>query len=797
LTVQDDYSKLTIPTKTVIMGGSASVAEYKIFTFSTLQSPSPLQIRSQTYRPAVNDVADNDLPNKSPIWARLDGNTLIIESTDLEGLETERSGVIVLSYAGLEISMNVSQAGEHDNFLIVTEPDGGILPFAAYAGIPSGLIRVQASGHWTATLHMTGFSFDSSQATDAVKKIWTNPDPDGTAFDDGRGYNNTLGLIVPDEFDPSVDKFRVYTHSHNMGQAPREAIIVIELDGMEEQYSATIVLTQNYVKNLHYVHSAGDPNDAEERVTSGGTITFDGMGNVPTTGSYAGNNNWWYVFSGYEEGTTKILPWSAVMVIAGGADDRNHFQIVRNVEGEPEIPNATGYDVNDPGKNKVMIRAKGMNISGRDYRVTLRVQTDPGTFADIEVVQKPASFELTPGGLLSNKVPSSGGTSDKISLTVENGEGLKWKINSPSDITFSEFQTKAHDRRLVNYGKYPEASGRANDDITLVIVDASGNPTGEEFAYGKEFDVDKSFRVKFPKIYFPNRDIEVTASVTVTLNSAGATSGGIKQTVRVAQNALTRRPTSIYTTTTGGYGQIYPGESYSRQVRDAVAALGSINYSAGVVPEGATFLYRTNYGMNSGTPWTETNKFIDGDRGVFYLAGDYDGGNEIGGVSNAGSPLRSWGVTNADPYAALNTANDETKVWDFLFNRVGTPTVLDNTRIDMNYDGMAVTTIPASAVAIFTQTTNTARHHFVIDPKNRIIFCADAQLFDTQGPSAMKASILAHLMMYVDLAGGYGSGFSDMLIDSETEAGGGVPAPWDEWWGANAVENFERTYNRY
>jgi hypothetical protein len=40
----------------------------------------------------------------------------------------------------------------------------------------------------------------------------------------------------------------------------------------------------------------------------------------------------------------------------------------------------------------------------------------------------------------------------------------------------------------------------------------------------------------------------------------------------------------------------------------------------------------------------------------------------------------------------------------------------------------------------------------------------------------------------------YGSGFSDLLIDDESAAGGGMPAPWDSWWGDNALERFDDTW---
>ena len=822
LVARDEYSTLAIPTKTVIMGQNASVAEYRIHTFSTLPSPAPLRIRSQTYTPAsiTGGFAEG---NGSPIWARLDGNTLVVESKDA-GFEEERNGVIVLSYAGLEISMNVSQSGSHDNFLIVTEPDGGILPFAAYAGIPSGLIRVQASGHWTAKLYMTGFSFDSSQATDAVKMIWTNPASPGDAdylFTDGRGYNNSTGLIIPDEIDSAIDKFRVYTHSHNLGQEPREAFIIVELDGMEDQYSAVIMLNQNYVKNLHYAHSASDPSDPANRTSTGGSITFDGMGQVPTTGSYAGNNNWWYVFSGYDEGTTNILPWTAVMAIAGGADDRSHFEIVRNVDedgvaipvGDPKYDaNATQYSASDVALNKVKIKAKGMNTSGRDYKVTLRVQTDPGTFADIDVVQQSASFELSPSGLLQNKVTYMGGSSDPVSVLVSGGDGLKWKIASASDISFSEAPAGDHTRSLVHYGEFKPESGRANEPITLVIVDENGNPTSDKFAFGQEYDLNKSFRVKMPKIYFPNRDIAVTAAVTVTVNSAGATSGGIKQTVRVAQNPLSARTFVARQNTVATYndrGTIREND-YSKDWKDMIDYIITHSvYGNGVKvtanttgPYDATvnYLNRTNQGMDASTSWTATHDFLDNNDGVFSFIADYPGAAITTAMNRLG---RGW-VFDAQPAHSANGYTDaglsETKIWEFVANRTGgtvLPTDLATAYTNLNYHDTSstwATTIPSSAVPFIR--VEQGHVGIAIDPKTRIIYIGESLYVGTGSASRNATQLWINVGFYVNYASRYGSGFSDLLIDDESAAGGGLPAPWDDWWGANKITSFDNSYGK-
>jgi hypothetical protein len=48
----------------------------------------------------------------------------------------------------------------------------------------------------------------------------------------------------------------------------------------------------------------------------------------------------------------------------------------------------------------------------------------------------------------------------------------------------------------------------------------------------------------------------------------------------------------------------------------------------------------------------------------------------------------------------------------------------------------------------------------------------------------------------MDLASGYGSSFSDLLIDDENDPRY-KPAPWDEAWGDNKTDHFNATPNTY
>jgi hypothetical protein len=823
LIVRDDFSSLSIPTKTVNLGGTPAVAEFKIHTFSTLPSPSPLQIRSQTYRPAA--VEDGFAEHGgSPIWAELDGNTLVINATKLNLDETERRGVIVLSFAGLEIAMNVFQSGTHDDFLIVTEPDGGILPFAAYPGIGSGLINVQASGHWTATLHMTGFSFNSMGSE--VDKIWTDPNKDN---------NNTLGLIIPDETNSTIDKFRVFTHSSNETNGVREAFIVIELDGKEEQYSSVVMLSQDFVKSLKYARGSSSSNLADPNVwmESGGSIAFDGMGVIS-----GGSEDKWFIQTPLD-GNGEFREWTAQIVPTG--TDSGHFEVVAA---------GTSYDETEQIENFVTVKAKAPNYSGRAYQATLRVfvTTEPGIFTEIPLTQASAGFDLRPGGTLNNKVRYQGGNSDAITIDAQGGDEMKWSIASEDDIVTEQSRIGNHNRTLSRYGEVPTGSGRQNDPVTIVLVNANnGNPTGETFEYGEEYDMDTGFRVKMPKIYFPNRDINVTAAVTVTVNSEGATEGGMEETVRVPQEALVAKKYGAgENDSKTDYGNLGGDESlhYFGEFRKGIAELLASNWhstnqntfpternpiaitlepatwSAGAPNQGyLNFVYRTNRGFQASNTWNNTRAYIDGTYGhdgLYMITATYNNiGGDTGLNERSNSPMYGWDFHSADetdPH--VNDDVSDTKIYQFImkhtiyegltksnigqFNDYGEKTHAITT--SLNKDAVPLVRGDGPQDASEDETV------LVIDPKQRFIYLGDTEIFggwinntSTNGGSFLPIStnqrnFMRNLMSYMGYTMRYGSGFSDLLIDDETAAGGGMPAPWDSWWGANAVPRFDDTW---
>jgi hypothetical protein len=496
LMIEDDYSLLSIPTKTVNMGKDGQEYEFKIHTSSSLPSPAPLTIRSQTYSPKSTFTGEGETATLlKGIHARLDGNTLIVKSTSLELGETERHGVLVLSYAGLEISMNISQSGVHDDYLIITEPDGGITPFPAYAGVASGLINVQASDDWTAKLYLSGFSFNASTSIAEVKVL------------ESKAGSSTSSLIIPDLSDPSQSKFRVYTHSANTSQVPREAFIVIELDKDPENYSSVIMLSQNFIRQMYLwlpleypvggLSVEGDPVQDPDRKTTA-TATFNGAGTGIVT-EIADNSDEFIIGSPLTD--DKIDPWYSILVAEGSTDDTSYFEIV---EGDTS-PAGEFYERT---KHKVKVAAKGRNLSGRNYQAILRAQVDPETYVDIHLVQQPLEWHLpTP---LPSAFAAVGGESDPLILDAPSGMHYTVEIES--------------------------LNGAVNHFAYLIDPDA---PT-QKYSKLLAEDVSKPFIVGFPKLIYPNLLGPVSAVVKVTMVESGES-----KTFTILQNAPTQKAVNL------------------------------------------------------------------------------------------------------------------------------------------------------------------------------------------------------------------------------------------------------------
>jgi hypothetical protein len=843
LVVSDQYSTLSVSTKMVNMGGSetsGSVAEITVHTFSTLPSPAPLQIHSQTYRPALNSAGEPS------IEAELEGNTLVIRATRFDPGQDSRNGVIVLSYAGLEIAVSVSQAGKHNDYLIVTEPEGGILPYLPYAGQYSGLIDVKASGEWTARLYMPGFSFDGNTATDPVEWIWTQTaltDSDGhPLFTDKRGENNRSELITPGtgQFD---GKFRVYSHSANTSSELRQAFIIVQLDKDPDAYSSVIMLSQNYIKALKY--STTDLTDAELAAlgdsaaegwqTSGGnTITFDGNGDP------VGNNSF-YINPGRNTQGTAWQSIDAAIVADGTGSFRDYFIVKVEESATDLLGNKITVTMKADDLENAPNRSK-LNMSGEDRLVKVRVMTDPSTYAEFNVVQKTGSFNLMPG-VLDRRVSPYGGLSDQVSIDVGETTGLFWRITN-----LTQTQTRsANGRQLVNH-KEP----------TIEVYQPDG--TTVPFEMNKQYPQDYKFAVKFAQIYYPNRGIFTGANVTVAVSQEGNTTGGMLQTISATQEKLVSRGVKVAARglDSWGFGGLYSDNVYHAPwwyqrfnnpsdatnigwsrvdpnttiwSHNGTSPTSAVNMTT---PIGQTYLHLHLWetAFRGYPQWIiEEVKFREvvkesiklmneapGGGVTFFVTHDDDpissGGGEtdvfygpkldemLGGgytfTNNAGQDYDAQMATTEDftgskfhtffvkkPYYLVDNVTE-----NYSFSQgSSSPTPGDKKHGPFSDDSFLMPTqLPDGAVPLLVSDVNTDRISWAIDPKKRIIFIADPYTLDDTWVEQNKQieTFFYALRIWATKTAQYGSSFSDMFIEDGQP--GAVPAPWDPIWGANALD---------
>lgn len=726
LIVKDDNSILSLPTKVVNIGRDASTSNYSIYTFSSLTSPAPLSIRSQIYSPVDDGIK-----------ARLDGNTLVIEAQPLDYDQTERRGVIILAFAGLETSLTVVQSGAADDYLRVILPEGGIPRFQPFAGIPSGLIHVEASGPWTAQIFLDGFTFSSIPSNNPITVL-----------------PSTSGLVVE-------NRFRVYTNANNDSGHTRDAFIVVSLDKDAENYQSLIRISQASLGSIKL-----DPNDQT-------MITFDGLGQLAVIPGTSNVNEFKVITDKNDDGTFKY--WNAELIAQGAHSDPDYFNV------------HIDYDQYDPDKNTVSVTAVGINTFGRTLSAVLRIYTDPATYTDITVFQQPVNINLIPSTV--GAIPTVGGQS--VPIRIDGPQSLTWRA------AIKPVAASAPDnRQLVHH----EAT----------LVDQSGNPLSQ----GTEYPMATQFRVVFPKVFYPNRDIPIAVDVEVTV-------AGVTQTIRVNQTALTARPMVGFCmgntgTSYGQFGSIYnagwEGRTNGGYVGGTYGLMQIPNYSFASpesgpiegtsIPGNITYLHVTpGDGQTTNFNWTTINNYID-TRDAWTMF-QPQSPTSYPSFNGASSPTKRNGAgyqdmryqlpTGSTGGGVISTRDRDTKVYQFIMDRGNQP--LTPSDITENFHVDAVYTLipgpwPATAVVMMTPGSNSEYALLIIDVKNKFMYLGESQVFwGVRAPgsynrlSANRGTFLDNLMYLVGNASKYGSHFTDLLLESDQQ--GSQPAPWDDYWGDN------------
>lgn len=278
--VSDQHSILALPVKTVQIGAAGGEYSYTVTTYSTLSSPATLRIKSQFFEPS------------GKITATLSGGALVINASQLGTGETLRSGVITLSYAGLETSLNIYQAASVDTYFEVTLDEGWTDTLSPTANAMSEYVYVNASGAWSAQLY----------------------------GDEGFAFKNSLGdyvtRISSDEF--PLSRFHIYTSSANENATTlRKGFALITLDDDPANYVAVVSIYQSPKGDISILPAAT-------------AVEFDGNGDLAT-----GNEN---VFTIESAGTVTA---SSIRIVGQNYDK---FAFTYNSDLKTVTVTPTGYN---------------------------------------------------------------------------------------------------------------------------------------------------------------------------------------------------------------------------------------------------------------------------------------------------------------------------------------------------------------------------------------------------------------------------------------------------------------------
>jgi hypothetical protein len=431
----------------------------------------------------------------------------------------------------------------------------------------------------------------------------------------------------------------------------------------------------------------------------------------------------------------------------------------------------------------------------REYRITFGNATGSSpvnqvTSAEIKVFQKLPYLNFYPATLPG--VPTSGGATEWIE--VKTG-ARSWQFDYVKQLD----SESPHDlRRLVKH----------NAVIEVQNFDASGTPTGvpAEYEPGRNYPTTTKFRVKFPKIYYPNRDI--TPEVTLTVKV-----GGMERTINVAQVPLTAKPLSIYQSITDThYGSFYGSahnyisdglNDYFIDAGFSLQNTGNINTWTEDVPENTTLLHSV---YNNDVTWDKTNEYRALSKENWsMIQGQTSAGRDAMNNTSQSSPLAAAGHTGFAYGAAANAASstyyansgNTTKVMQYLLKK-SPKNYLEGTTQPFWLDGISVyipvTGIGSTGVPITIGANE--RCTAFIDISNRILWMGENEHWGNlqDNPSRFEGGIAEfgqNIADFMAKAVAYGSHFTDLLLEEGTDLGDGrvaQPAPWDKYWDESANE---------
>jgi hypothetical protein len=542
------------------------------------------------------------------------------------------------------------------------------------------------------------------------------------------------------------NRFRIYTMIANSQPTIREAFVMVWLEDDPE----------NSARMFRIIQNAAGGIELYPRQTS---VTFNGMGTdlaqIP--------NNVTNIFRVYpttdmvydSDSDTDVEVYNDWEVAGISGPDANKFAIFDEFK-----------DLTYPGgENSVSVKAIGSNLSGRTYNATLRIQLvkDASVYTLIQLAQVSATLSITPNTF--TPVGITGGFSSAI--TVETDPSLTWSATVATTGTGGGRSLVRHEAKLVLY------------------------PQGTDVVAGAEYPVTQQFRVEFPKVYYPNREIPISATVTVQVAS-------LTGTVTVNQAPLASRGLNVFNTNNGwGTLQQSGTDRYFGGFQTAIRQVPGYAWQT-AFNANTTYLHVGNQSTIPASVWTNYATMTASSRwGIMVLTADQNTqGSRL--TSPANSPMngRYTIVSNgASGSGQPNPGAVSTKIYQLLMNGPA-GTVPPGTQFLIAGESTRATVWPATAVSVMRVSTNTSHSNLVIDPLNHLIYIGEGQLFNSgvaigAGPaSGAVRSFLDNLMIYIGNAAKYGTHFTDLMLEPDWALPTGrvaQPSPLDDsYWGANA-----------
>lgn len=668
--------------------------------------------------------------------------TALQDYNDQSGAEESNLDRVIFTAGRIEFDLSITQLNSRNLYLNLVRPEEGIPVFPSSPGTSTGNFSVIASGSWTATLFLDGFSFSGD-------------DPDKTTLTSAEAAEG---------------KFWIWTSSPNPTYSSRQGVVVVTLDEDPEHYAVSIVLSQKAPGGISVLPES--------------EVVFDGSGTailsdlVEIFPSYDDNgsgsdpryliNDWIYEL--YNYGTEE--PYSG-----------NRFSV--------SLQNRTGATNTIPGTsglNTLRIATNGANNSTLRERATLRVWLveDESKYAEITLIQRPKTFTLNPSTVPI--IPVVGGETPLI--TVEGDSDMKWKA-----ITMT-IAAPFESRNLVNHEpSFFDQNGNALDISQPQNMDTQFRITMPKI-YWPNREITNITIVVLVELLNPDgTGTGVTANISVmqqplqskgfyawdaNTNGWGSLIGG--NYFGAYQSAL--NGWAGYRVSTNYVNTSYEETTYvhlsSRKLK--IYNWSTIN-SFIANKDGVTVILGDD---------ADANTVLNDIESPLCQAG-YSIASEKGGAG------ASYGL------AVVNNNVSWTRIYQLLMKygkHTKTPSLSSKTQPGAGYihfkmDGYRseATTIPFSAVAI-VKNISSGNTIMAIDPKNKLVFLGECQIFESPENGKNIDSygdangFMYNFLYYMENAAKYGSHFTDMLIDFVNEGTSSlkfnpVPPPWDEVWGNN------------